>query len=132
MVSDFIDEKNGYLALTQEEYDRAKIEDPKAKMYARQLLEYGESKEGYWTSDKFMLQIKEAVKIVKIKYPRTEGWRVVWIFDHSSCHAAMADDALDVSKMNVNPGGKQRVMRDGWWGGKVQRMVTSSRECAWF
>lgn len=86
MVSDFIDEKNGYLALTQEEYDRAKIEDPKAKMYARQLLEYGESKEGYWTLDKFMLQIKEAVKIVKIKYPRTEGWRVVWIFDHSSCH----------------------------------------------
>ena len=54
MVSDFIDEKNGYLALTQEEYDRAKIEDPKAKMYARQLLEYGESKEGYWTSDKFV------------------------------------------------------------------------------
>ena len=24
--------------------------------------------------------------------------------------------------MNVNPGGKQRVMRDGWWGGKPQSM----------
>ena len=23
---------------------------------------------------------------------------------------------------NVNPGGKQRVMRDGWWGGKPQKM----------
>ena len=34
----------------------------------------------------------------------------------------MPDDALDVSKMNVNPGGKQRVMRDGWWGGKPQSM----------
>ena len=34
----------------------------------------------------------------------------------------MADDSLDVSKMNVNPGGKQRIMRDGWWGGKPQRM----------
>ena len=30
------------------------------------------------------------------------------------CHAAMPGDGLDVSKMNVKPGGKQRVMRDGW------------------
>ena len=34
----------------------------------------------------------------------------------------MLDDALGVSKMNVNPGGKQQVMRDGWWGGKPQKM----------
>ena len=36
---------------------------------------------------------------------------------YSSCQASasMPDDALDVTKMNVNPGGKQRVMRDGWW-----------------
>ena len=29
----------------------------------------------------------------------------MWIFDHSSCHAAMLDDALDVSKININPRG---------------------------
>ena len=34
----------------------------------------------------------------------------------------MPDDALDVSKMNVNPGGKQRVMRDGVWKGRPQSM----------
>ena len=73
-----------------------------------------------------MSQIKEAVKIANIKYPREEGYRVVWIFDHSSCHAAMAEDSLDVSHMNVKPGGKQRIMRDGWWGGKAQKMVTAS------
>ena len=28
MVSDFIDEKNGYLSLTKEEYDKAKISNP--------------------------------------------------------------------------------------------------------
>ena len=55
-------------------------------MYAHQLLEYGESKEGYWTSDRFMSQIRQAVKIVEVKYPKSDGWRVVWIFDHSSCH----------------------------------------------
>ena len=46
----------------------------------------------------------------------------MWIFDHSSWHAAMPEDALVVSRMNVNRGGKQPVMRDGWWGGKPQRM----------
>ena len=38
----------------------------------------------------------------------------------------MSDDALDVNKINVNPGGKQRCMRDGCWNGQVQKMVTSS------
>ena len=33
------------------------------------------------------------------------------MFDQSSCHKAMAADALDATKMNVNPGGKQPVMR---------------------
>ena len=114
--------KIGYLALTQEEHDKAKLDDPTIKMYARQLLEYGEAREGYWTSEKFMAQIKEAVKIAEVKYPRSEGYRIVWIFDHSSCHAAMPSDALDVRHMNVNPGGKQRVMHDGWWGGKPPKM----------
>ena len=114
MISDFIDERNGYLELTQEEYEEAKKKNPSIKKYARQQLEYGEAKEGYWTSEKFMGQNKEAVKIAEVKYPKEEGWKIVWIFDHSSCHAAMPDDALDVSKMNVNPGGKQRVMRDGF------------------
>lgn len=121
MVSDFIEERNGYLALTQEEFDRAKSTNPNARMYARQLFEYGESREGYWTSEHFVKQIERAAKIVEIKYPKSDGWRVAWVFDHSSCHAAMPDDALDVGKMNVKPGGKQRVMTDGWWGGKVQK-----------
>ena len=43
----------------------------------------------------------------------------VWIFDHSSCHNTMADDALDVTKMNANPDSAQRVMRDTVW---VQKM----------
>ena len=33
-----------------------------------------------------------------------------------------AEDALDASKMNVNPGGKQRVMRDDVWDRKPQNM----------
>ena len=121
MVSDFVDEINGYLCLTQEEYRRAQV-DKTTQMEARSLLEYGEAREGYWTCDKFMQQMKKAIKIAEFKYPKSEGWKHVWIFDHSSCHATMADDSLDVNKMNVNPGGKQRVMRDGFWDGNVQKM----------
>ena len=91
-------------------------------MQDSERLEYGEAKEGYWTSEKFMKQIKEVVKIADFKYPKEDGRKIVWIFDHSSCNAAMPEDALVVSRMNVNPGGKQPVMRDGWWGGKLQRM----------
>ena len=119
MVSDFIDEKNGYLCLTQEEYVRAR---EAVQIQARCLLEYGEAKEGYWTCEKFIQQMRNAIKIAKFKYPKCEGWRHVWIFDHSSCHATMPDDSLDVSKINVNPGGKQRVMRYGYWNGEVKKM----------
>ena len=34
----------------------------------------------------------------------------------------MPHDALDVNAMSVKPGGKQHVMRDGFWNGKVQKM----------
>ena len=35
----------------------------------------------------------------------------------------MADYALDVTKMNVNPGGAQRKMGDTMWQGQVQKMT---------
>ena len=52
----------------------------------------------------------------------------VWVFDHSSCHAAMADDALDVNAMNVKPGGKQRIMKDTIWNGKEWHMYTTAQD----
>ena len=125
MVSDFIDEYNGFLALTDDEYKRAAEVNPSQKQYARAFLEYGENREGYWNRDRFIDQMKQAVEIAEIKYPKSEGWRHVWVFDHSSCHNAMADDALDVNKMNVNPGGKQRIMRDTVWQGKAQSLTFS-------
>ena len=65
--------------------------------------------------------MKHAVAIANVRYPKEEGWKVE-VFDQSSCHKAMASDALDVLKMNVNPGGKQPKMRDTVWGGKPQKM----------
>ncbi len=45
MVSDFIEEKGGYLHFTGEEYEHAKETMPTIRQYARQLLEYREAKE---------------------------------------------------------------------------------------
>ena len=70
MVSDFIMEKHGYLCLTDEEYDRAKQSDPNVQKAARELLEYGESRDGYWNSDKFMKQVKKAVSIAEAKFSK--------------------------------------------------------------
>lgn len=58
-----------------------------------------------------------------IKHPRTEGYRLYWIFDHSSCHAAYPQDALNASHMNVKPGGAQPIMHDNDYNGKLQQMV---------
>ena len=58
MVSDFVDEHNGFLAFYDTEYEVAKCKHPNLRKYAREFLEYGESKEGYWTRGKFVAQMK--------------------------------------------------------------------------
>ena len=64
-----------------------------------------------------------AVKIADIKYP-SDRYSKVWIFDQSSGHCAFKEDALNVNRMNVGPGGAQSRMRDTIWNGRVQKMVT--------
>ena len=66
MVSDFIDEQNGFLALSDEEYESAKATNPCIRKYAREFLEYGESREGCWTRDRFVAQMKIAMEIAEL------------------------------------------------------------------
>ena len=122
MVSDFIDEHNGYLALTDAEYEQGKQTYPDLQQQARKLLKYGAEFEGYWNSDKFLEQVEAAIKIAKVKYA-SDQFNVLWFFDHSSGHTAFAEDALNASRMNVKPGGKQPIMHDTVYNGKSQRMV---------
>ena len=123
MVSDFIDEHNGYLRLTDEEYIQAVDKVDGLQREARAFLEYGKEHEGYWTAKKFLAQLEDAVKIADIKYPKDKGYRVCFVFDHSGCHGTFAEDALDASKMNLKPSGKQPRMHDTFWNGKVEKMV---------
>ena len=127
MISDFVDEYNGYLRLTAEEHEEALKKIPSIKCQARVFLEYGENKQGYWTSEKFMDQIEDSVKIAEVKYPCEHGYRLVWVFDHSLCHGAFSSDALNAYHMNAKPGGKQPCMQDtiNPLNGQVQKMVFS-------
>ena len=67
MVSDFIIERDGFLCLTEEEYQAAKRNNHNIRTSARKLLENGESREGHWTSEKFMKQMEYAVEVAEAK-----------------------------------------------------------------
>ena len=56
---------------------------------ARAFLEYGKEHEGYWTAKRFLSQLEVAVKIANIKYPKEKGYRVCFVFDHSSYHGTL-------------------------------------------
>ena len=88
-------------------------------------MEYGDARDGYWTSDEFMKQMDNAIKIASIKYPKEDGFQVFWIFDQSGCHMAFAEDALNVNRMNAKEGGKQPCMHDTIFKGKKIYMTKS-------
>jgi len=97
MVSDFVDEYNGLLKLSNEEFTTGKEQFPDLKQEARVLLKYGAESEGYWNSDKFIPQVRDVIKIVKVKYP-VQFYDVFRFFDQSSSYTAFADDALMLKK----------------------------------
>ena len=63
MVSDFIDEHNGFLQLTDYEYEQARSSHRGLWKEARYLLKYGSASEGYWNSENFMRQVEQAITI---------------------------------------------------------------------
>ena len=65
-----------------DEFEGAVKKDITITQSARHTLEYGESHEGYWNCDKFMIQMESAAEI---RYPKRN---IIWVFDHSSCHTA--------------------------------------------
>ena len=124
MVSDFVEEHGGYLQFTDQQLEMAKQQFPGIKQRARQLLEYGAEKEGYWTGDRFMKQVENAAKIADFKYPK-DDYTIVWLFDQSSCHRKFDEQALLAKKILVKDEGPRRV-RDTVWG---RRANHGDRSC---
>ena len=73
MVSDFIDEHNWHLRLTEEEFAQGLQKHPDLKWQARVFSEYGENKESYWNFDKFLVQIKRCCQDCRCKISSSKG-----------------------------------------------------------
>ena len=93
MVSDFVDEHDGYLRLTDEQFAVAKVDNPTIAQTARVTFLYGSEREGYWTGEKFMKQMATACDIASFKYP-PHSHTVVFVLDQSSCHRKFEEKAL--------------------------------------
>ena len=105
MVSEFVSEACGRLQLSEEERENHCDIPAEARCY----LTPSKNDENYWTIEHLLKQIKEkAIPIFEVKFP---GATAVFTFDNSTNHAAFADDALIVQRMNKGPGGKQSIMR---------------------
>ena len=79
---------------------------------ASQTLEYGKNYEGYWTGQLFVAQLKNKI-IPAFEKAHGAGYQALFFIDNSQGHSAYAEDALIATHMNVNPGGKQPLMRRG-------------------
>ena len=123
MISDFIEEHGGYLQLTTEEHEVAKLSEPNLPLKARVVFKFGSQGDGYWNNELFINQVKSAISIAEFKYPKEQN-TIMFLFDQSSGHCAYADDALVAHRMNVSDGGKQPFLRDTIWDGKLQKLVT--------
>ena len=80
---------------------------------ASAAINYGKNYDGYWCGDDVATQLKErAIPSIEKQHP---GHQLLFIFDNSSGHASYDEDALLAHKMGLNEGGKQPLMRDGWY-----------------
>ena len=63
-----------------------------------------------------MVGYASATDLIKVTIPIFEylqpGAIGIWIFDCSSAHEALSEDALNVKNMNIKPGGKQAKLRN--------------------
>ncbi|KAJ3808080.1 hypothetical protein F5876DRAFT_90227 [Lentinula aff. lateritia] len=73
---------------------------------ASQTLEYGKNYNGYWNGELFIKQLKEKI-IPTFEQLHGPQHQALFLIDNSQGHAAYAEDALLVTQMNFNPGGKQ-------------------------
>ena len=104
MVSDFAEEHNSC---------RAQFSKSPIPRSARMLFEYGADKEGYWTGDWFMAQMKTACDIAEAKYKSSKSQNtMVLVFDHSSYHRIFDETALLVKNIILVKDGGARRVRD--------------------
>ena len=73
------------------------------------------SRDGNWTLPKLERQVQRVLLKLENIYP-AEKYEIVFTFDHSTIHTKLPEDALRVTLMSLNPGGKKgEKMRPTTW-----------------
>ena len=83
--------------------------------------------DGYWTSEKMLDQFQNKVlPAFEELHPDCVG---VFMFDNSTNHKKMPDDALVASRLNLSDGGKnsRKVIRDGQFGANVSQPMIDDK-----
>ncbi|NBV29198.1 hypothetical protein EBS02_09335, partial [bacterium] len=103
-------------------------DNPDVKSYS--LFEAGSNRDGYFTNDDLVKQLKDCYPLFKKLHPDCD---ILIAFDNATTHHGKAADGLDVTRLNLSDGGKQRTsVRDGWYVSKesgekiAQKMIFSN------
>ena len=112
-VSNFICKTIGRLKLSaaevQVELGLSPAERRLETFEARKITYPGKGHDPWWDLPQLIEQVKSAIAVFEHTHEDKIG---VFVFDRSSAHEGYAEDALNVNNMNINPGGKQRKLRD--------------------
>ena len=111
-VSDFICETIGRIKLSEEQIHEQlalPAELCLAAFEARKIIYPGKGFDAWWDLTQLIEQVRKTISIFVYTHPNCIG---IFIFDWSSAHEGFAEDALNVNSMNLNPGGKQKKMRN--------------------
>ncbi len=111
-VSDFICKTIGRIKLSEEQiHEQLKLPDERrlAVFEARKIIHPGKGFDAWWDLTQLIEQLRNTISIFGHTHPDCVG---VFVFDRSSAHEGFAEDSLNVNSMNLNPGGKQKKMRD--------------------
>ena len=104
MISEFLCECHGRMSLSHE------LDEPQ---FATEVITPGKNDDGWWTAPDLLQQFtQKAIPIFERLHPDCVA---VFLFDNSTNHGAFAEDALNVNKMNLNTGGKQPSLRNGYF-----------------
>ena len=129
-VSDFIGECCGFFDLKKvlNEVDYKILSDAGSlpqQTRSRVIIRPGKNADGWWDHEQLARQVELFLNLFEFAYPADTA---CLIFDCSANHQAFAQDALVVNRMNVNPGGKQNLMRDTQFVHKSQRGLPESEQ----
>ena len=111
-VSDFISETIGRVKLSDEQIvNQLKLPDEQRipAFEARKITYPGKGFDVWWDLPQLTDQIKIAIKVFEHTHTNCTA---IFVFDRSSAHEGFSENSLNINNMNINPGGRQRKLRD--------------------